>query len=352
MLRLIAATLSTLTLLATSAHAQTLRIGSQAPKMEHVDWLKGEPIKEWKPGHVYVLDFWATWCAPCIAGIPHLTAMQKELRDQNVHVIGVAIWPMPDQKPTTQFVKEWGDDMGYAVAEDRDQKTADAFMAAARLNSIPTAMVIDQQGRIAWIGHPMAGLDDVVAQILEGSYDIDSLAKEAAARAELEARVEPLLKEIDRLASEGNIREALDKVDEVIAMGYDPVRLALTKANAMIAMLSDVDGAYAFLTKCIDGYFKDDSDALNDVAWYILDASGLPRRDLALAHRAVTRANELTGGNDASVVDTLARSHFMQGDVDRAIELQKRAIELADNEMKALFETHMLEYRTAKDRGE
>ena len=352
MFRFIAATLTTLTLLATSAQAQTtLRIGSQAPVLEHVDWLKGEPIKEWKPGHVYVLDFWATWCGPCIVGIPHLNSMQKQYKDQNVHVIGVAIWPMDDQKPTDQFVREQGDDMAYWIAEDRNNKTADAFMSAARLNSIPTAMVVDQKGRIAWIGHPMAGLDDVVAQVVAGTFDIESLAKEAEARAALEAKVEPILMEIDRLATEGKFKEALDMIDELIVLGYDPTRLALTKANAMMSMLDDVDGAYAFLAKCVDGYFKDDSDSLNDIAWYILDSAGLPRRDLPLAHRAALRANELTKGADASVLDTLARSHFMRGEIDAAIETQQKAIRLADGEMKALFETHMLEYTTAKERG-
>lgn len=350
-LRHFAATLAALLTLAHGAIAQTLHVGSPAPKLEQVDWLKGEPVNSWESGHIYVLDFWATWCSPCIIGIPHLNQMQKDLGPKNVHVVGVAIWPMPDQKPTAEFVKEQGANMSYRVAEDRDMKTANAYMAAARINGIPTAMVVDQKGRIAWIGHPQAGLDDVVKGLLDGTYDVDEKAKEAEQRAALEARVEPLLIEIDRLASSGKIEEALAKLDEVIVLGYDSVRLTLTKAHAMMTMLNDPDGAYAFLTKMSDGHFKSDSDALNDISWFILDTSGLPKRDLELAQKFAERANTLTNGKDPSVMDTLARAYFMRGEVDKAIELQNKAIALADGELKALLETHLMEYTATKDRA-
>lgn len=349
--RLIAATLAALFTLAPGALSQTLHVGSPAPKLEHVDWLKGEPVSAWEPGHVYVLDFWATWCSPCIVGIPHLNKMQKDLGPKNVHVIGVAIWPMPDQKPTTEFVAEQGDAMSYRIAEDRDMQTANAYMTAARINGIPTAMVVDQKGRIAWIGHPQAGLDDVVKGLLEGTYDVEAKAVEAEKRAALESRVEPLLVEIDRLATEGKIEEALAKLDEVIVMGYDSTRLTLTKAHAMMTMLDDADGAYAYLGKMCDGHFKDDSEALNDIAWFILDTSGLPTRDLDLAQKIAERANTIAAGKDASILDTLARAHFMRGEVDKAIELQNKAIAMSDGELKALLETHLEEYTAAKNRA-
>lgn len=350
-LRFFAATLAALLTLAHGAIAQTLHVGSPAPRLADVDWLKGEPVSAWEPGHIYVLDFWATWCSPCIVGIPHLNKMQKDLGPKNVHVIGVAIWPMPDQKPTGEFVTEQGDNMSYRIAEDREMKTANAYMAAARINGIPTAMVVDQKGRIAWIGHPQAGLDDVVQGLLDGTYDVDAMAVEAEKRAALESRVEPLLKEIDRLASDGKVEEALAKLDEVIVLGYDSVRLTLTKAHAMMTMLDDADGAYAYLGKMCNGHFKDDSEALNDISWFILDTSGLPKRDLELAQKIAERANTIANGESPSVIDTLARAHFMKGEIDKAIELQKKAIGMAEDELKALLETHLLEYETAKQRG-
>src|SRR5688500_17791880 len=49
----------------------------QAPSDAKVDW---ETLK----GKVIVLDFWATWCAPCIAAIPHMNQLAKDLTDQPV----------------------------------------------------------------------------------------------------------------------------------------------------------------------------------------------------------------------------------------------------------------------------
>ena len=54
----------------------------QAPTDAKVDW---NSLK----GNVIVLDFWATWCAPCVAAIPHMNQLAKDLNDQPVVFISV-----------------------------------------------------------------------------------------------------------------------------------------------------------------------------------------------------------------------------------------------------------------------
>src|SRR5262249_55752858 len=73
-----------------SARAQSLGIGDPAPKLEVKSFVKGEPVKEFEPGKNYVVEFWATWCGPCKATIPHLTELQK--KHPEVAFIGVSIW--------------------------------------------------------------------------------------------------------------------------------------------------------------------------------------------------------------------------------------------------------------------
>ena len=53
----------------------------------------GEPIdlQEDYAGKIVVIDFWATWCAPCIAGLPKLEAIQEKYKDQGVEFIGVSL---------------------------------------------------------------------------------------------------------------------------------------------------------------------------------------------------------------------------------------------------------------------
>jgi tetratricopeptide (TPR) repeat protein len=83
----------------------------------------------------------------------------------------------------------------------------------------------------------------------------------------------------------------------------------------------------------VDGALHDNAEALNGIAWFVVDPAGKVRRqDLDLALKAAERANELTHGKDANVLDTLARVHFTRGDRERAIELQRKAVELAPGE--------------------
>src|SRR5690606_34274883 len=68
-----------------------LEPGDRAPAPAIGTVLKGEPVERFEPGQVYVMEFWATWCRPCIDGFPHLTELQEEHGD-DVRIIGVNVW--------------------------------------------------------------------------------------------------------------------------------------------------------------------------------------------------------------------------------------------------------------------
>jgi thiol-disulfide isomerase/thioredoxin len=157
----------TLTAALTINAASTLQVGSPAPALKANTWVKGDAVAKFEAGKVYVVEFWATWCPPCRKSIPHLTKLAGEFQGK-VSFIGVSVWEREkDEKAREQkvatFVKGMGDQMNYTVATDTaEQFMAKNWMQAAGQNGIPTAFVVGKDGKIAWIGHPMDGLDQAL----------------------------------------------------------------------------------------------------------------------------------------------------------------------------------------------
>src|SRR6266568_1760611 len=64
--------------------AVSLKPGDLAPALTVTKWLQGRPVPKFEPGGVYVVEFWATWCGPCIAFMPHLAELQARYRDNGL----------------------------------------------------------------------------------------------------------------------------------------------------------------------------------------------------------------------------------------------------------------------------
>lgn len=337
MRNLIAGLLSTTIVLTAPAMAQgQLVIGDAAPRLSEVTWLKGESMSAWKKGEVYVLDFWAPWCGPCIAAMPHMNDLHTKYEGKGVSIIGVSIWPRPNMTPTAEFIEshvvnpETNQKMLYAIAEDIEGATARAFMDATGSQGIPTVMIVDKQGRLAWLGHPMnKEFDATLEAIVNDSYDLEARAAEARRRAEVESRVRPIVNAMRQAANQKQWDTVIARLDELIAMDYNAAQNTLSKVNVYAQHMKRYDDAWATGWQALRSVAKDDSTILNHMAWFIVDNRGLEQRDLDLALAAANRANELTSGTDSSILDTLAHVHYRKGDKARAVEIQKKAIEHA-----------------------
>ena len=165
------------------ASAETLSLGDALPPLTLSKMIKGKRQTSSRLIARYVVEFWATWCGPCKASIPHLTELEKKHR--NVQFIGVSVLEQ-DQDKVEPFVKEQGDKMAYTVAMDDVPKGEEgdkgkmyaAWMKAAGEQGIPCAFVV-KGGKIAWIGHPME-LDKPLEKILSGDWNLDAAASDAA----------------------------------------------------------------------------------------------------------------------------------------------------------------------------
>ncbi len=163
------------TMLALAAQP-TLKVGDPAPKLQTGKWVQGEPVKDLQKGKAYLVEFWATWCPPCRASIPHLNEIYKKFKDKGLVVIGQDCWER-DESRVAPFVKSMGDKMTYRVAlDDKSSNSkgamAQTWMAAAGRKGIPSAFLVDTKGRIAWNGHPMALKDDTIDAALAGKSEV------------------------------------------------------------------------------------------------------------------------------------------------------------------------------------
>ncbi|HVM49951.1 MAG TPA: TlpA disulfide reductase family protein [Candidatus Acidoferrum sp.] len=154
----------------------TLKVGDPAPRLLTGKWVQGEPVNDFEKGKAYLVEFWATWCGPCRASIPHVNELYQKYKDKGLVVIGQNCWER-DDKLVAPFVKKMGDKMTYRVALD-DKSTdskgamAKAWMAAAGRRGIPSAFLVDTKGRIAWIGHPMQLKDSIIEDALAGKTEV------------------------------------------------------------------------------------------------------------------------------------------------------------------------------------
>ena len=165
-----------------STSTPTLKIGDRAPVLESISWLQGDPVTKYAPRRVYVVEFWATWCPPCIKAIPHLSAIQKKYAD-TLTVIGVnadgILGGKADVEAVHDFMNKHGKEMEYTVAmDDPVKKTmSETFVTASGSLGAPTAAIIDQRGQLVWIGYPDVPkgytFDQALEDTLNGKTDLE-----------------------------------------------------------------------------------------------------------------------------------------------------------------------------------
>ena len=332
------------------AEAKKLSVGDIAPPIQVEKWIKGDPITGFEKGRVYVVEFWATWCGPCIKAFPHLSELQSKYKDKGVSIVGVNIWERGTDEATFTKVKDFvagqAEKMAYTVAYDGAAKAmTTSYMEAAGRNGIPSAFIVDKQGKIAWMGHP-SSMDNALEQIVAGTWDTTKAKAEADAESAVQKVIsanrsnpEDMLTALEKLEKE--MPAAKPKIDEFRWQIY----LMTGKADKALPIIR---------TKVDEAMAKKDAQSLNQFAWMLVDPDGpftKETRDLDLAMKAASKAAEFTGEKDGAILDTLARVYFIKGDIDKAIEVQTKAIAAAPEDQKAQLQPALDEYKAAKNKG-
>jgi peroxiredoxin len=105
---------------------------------------KSRSVDEWD-GKVLVVNFWATWCAPCRREIPMFVEMQQQYGDRGLQFLGVAVDNVAD---VSQFATEMG--INYPLLVSEQEAIALAEQMGNRMGVLPFTAIIDRQGKVVF----------------------------------------------------------------------------------------------------------------------------------------------------------------------------------------------------------
>jgi thiol-disulfide isomerase/thioredoxin len=346
-----------------TAHAITddlLTIGSDAPALDIEHWVqngegKFSKVTKFEKGKVYIVEFWATWCGPCVASMPHIVETQAKYADKGVQIVSISDEPKEtveeflDRKvPRSEKEMTFRElTKSYCLTTDPDGSSSESYMQAAGQNGIPCAFIVGKDGKIEWIGHPMS-MDDPLKAVVEGKWDRKAFADEFKEQQEMEALQMKVQREVGGLLRDRDFKGAMAKFDELteniknpqMKLQFAMMKLQLHRVanSAKTEVIKTLKDALALASK--------DPAMSNQVAWTIWEMSeqGQIEKDKELFAEAVkvaqAAAAKQEGSSKAATLDTLAHLQYGLGNLAEAIKSQKEAVAIGgDNpEIKGFLE--------------
>jgi thiol-disulfide isomerase/thioredoxin len=326
---------------------EPLLIGSAAPQLDIEHWIQDggghfSKVTEFEADKVYVVEFWATWCGPCIASMPHIAELQHAYADRGVQVVSIT---KEDTETVEKFLdrevrgaKE-GDEIqtyrdltsGYCLTADPDKSSSRDYMQAAKQGGIPCAFIVGKDTRIEWIGHPMS-MDEPLEQIVTDSWNRDAFAEQFAAQ----QAVSEITAKVSREARSGKIASAVAILDTAMSdpkLSSQKSAFGTMKFQLLASDKASADEAAAVALELLADESMDAS-GVNQIAWTLYQYSAAKRfHDEEVLQAAIDlsqAAVEDSGQQKAYLLDTIAHLHYALGDLETALVIQQSAVEAAD----------------------
>lgn len=338
----------------------SLNIGDPAPALQIKEWIKGIPVERFQKDTVYVVEFWATWCRPCKAAMPHLSELANTYKDKLI-VIGVDIMEPKNitLKRVKNFVDSMGRQMNYRVAAGDSNYMEKSWFEAAGEQGIPHSFVINSEGRLAWIGHP-SKLQEILPSILNDSWDIN----EALAKRHLNRRLQALdMKVTDELlpylgderykpGDFGKPDSVLAKINEIVqrepGLKYAPVVASYT-FSALLQTDTHKANEYGRLVLVTPSYEDPACSSIADAVDEYSSRIDLPAEIYRLAAEAHQKDIEQIPYpqlvNMARRYHKMAECYYCAGDKVNAIKAGQKAIDaLVEQKDYSAYQLNALKY--------
>ncbi len=127
-----------------------IKVGEKAPEINITDWIENVPTDKSLNGKYIVLEFWATWCGPCIAAVPHMNKIQEEFNQEDLYYISITDESIKKVKRSLKRIN-----FNSIVVTDLTKKTQINYGDGVKgLKAYPLTVLIDKKGIIKWIGEP------------------------------------------------------------------------------------------------------------------------------------------------------------------------------------------------------
>lgn len=158
--------LACIMLLATHAiFCQTnVAVGSPAPAINITEWLLNPPEDTVLTDKFIVLEFWATWCKPCLEVVPHMTELQEAFPREDLYFISIT-----DESPEqARTVFDKVDFQSIVVTDEYEETQRNFGNGGRRLTSYPLTVLINKNNIVHWVGSPYDLNEEILAQFLSG----------------------------------------------------------------------------------------------------------------------------------------------------------------------------------------
>jgi thiol-disulfide isomerase/thioredoxin len=320
-------------------------IGDKAPAVKVAKWMTQAPPT--LPGgkdsdkNFFLVEFWATWCPPCLKSIPHLAELHRKYGKDGLVILGVS---NEESETIDGFLKRKTKgqtiDMPYYVGADDEMGTTNGWMEG--IQGIPHAFLVNKSGNVVWTGNPLdPGMNGVIEKVLSGKYDVDTAKKQAARDkrfGELSTQLKPAFQARDK--------DKLFKVlDEMISLKPTEVQPWMVKRQMYTEF--EMPEKLPSLEADMEKAFANSSSALMELVNLELGRD-LDERNPQLLYRTAARAAKLSNDKDPDAYELLGRVQCEFGMLDAAIATQKKAISLASDDDKKHLEKVLAYYNSIK----
>lgn len=345
----------------------TLTIGSVAPALDIEHWVqdgkgKYKPVSKFEAGKVYVVEFWATWCGPCIASMPHIAQLQNKYADQGVQVVSISdeelqtVQKFLERKipASAKSDSETYDELTsqYCLTTDPDRSVHISYMQAAGRNGIPCAFIVGKDGVIEWIGHPM-NIDKVIESVLANSWDRQAFLLEYQESEEFSQKTRAVVAFLNK----NRFGPALELAIELEKGFESPKYKQSLKSLVSYVRASELN--YKVLKKDpkAEQILREIGkvevpNGINQVLWdsIVVPTLGGRRLNDQLVNVALELAeqNAKTEPENGYILDTLAHLQEMNGNIDAAIETQTKAVQFADERVRGEFSDYLKKLQMKK----